>query len=540
MDDVARRMLVVRWGTVLLAGAIAAVLTFSLMRLIIFLYVLVPLIALGGPPAPEAARAFGGAIGTWGFPALHLLFTASGAYWVCRAAGNVLVLQGVVVGLASSAFNQLIGLYFGPVDLSELTTILALGVAAGYLVGLTTQRMLAVRETLYETSRALGAANDHQQIAGAIGEHLVDPRDGGVGLWRYVSKAFGDPPDTLELVGAWRPEHLPAYSPKEASSADEPARGLEGGTSLTLCRDDLSVAEHTLWKESGIKAALVLPLVVTGGSRVGMLMVTSRKKRLSRGAVRACETVGVQAALALENLRLIEEVRRASVLRERERMAREIHDTLAQGFTSIVMNLEAAEGAFPKDAAAVRLHHEQIARTARESLEEARRLVWALHPEALEEGSLPEALRVLAEGFSRENGAIATADVTGSPRPLPAELEVTLFRTTQEALSNVRKHAGANRAALTLSYMDGSVTLDVRDDGIGFDPDAPPERRTSASSGGYGLRAMRQRIEGVGGSLAVESEPGEGTTLVVELPLPGGQYKGGSVGWSPVRAKEAT
>jgi signal transduction histidine kinase len=206
-------------------------------------------------------------------------------------------------------------------------------------------------------------------------------------------------------------------------------------------------------------------------------------------------------------------------LRERHRMAREIHDTLAQGFTSIVMNLEAAEGAMPQGFMRAQHHLNQARITARESLTEARRLVWALRPDLLEEASLPDALGELAQRWSQESGITAAFATTGTPCPLLPEIEATLFRVAQEALSNVRKHArGASRAALTLSYMGDTVALDTRDDGAGFDPAREVEKVRDRYSGGFGLRGMRERVEGVGGTLSIESAPGEGSALVVELP----------------------
>jgi signal transduction histidine kinase len=286
----------------------------------------------------------------------------------------------------------------------------------------------------------------------------------------------------------------------------------------------LSASERAVWREHGVRSVLLLPLVAPGDRRIGLLAVTSSGRRFSRSATRAYETVGAQAALALENLRLVEEARRAGrqagVLRERQRMAHEIHDTLAQGFTSIVMNLEAAEGDVPVSSDRAQHHLEQARLTARESLTEARRLVWALRPEPLENATLPEALQRLAERWSTESGIVATVATTGTLHPLPSEVEATLFRVAQEALNNVRKHArGASRAALTISYMGDTITLDVRDDGAGFDPAREAERKRDRDSGGFGLKGMRERIEGVGGALSIESAPGEGSTLAVELPV---------------------
>jgi signal transduction histidine kinase len=201
-------------------------------------------------------------------------------------------------------------------------------------------------------------------------------------------------------------------------------------------------------------------------------------------------------------------------LAERQRLARDIHDTLAQGFVSIVLQLQAAEAELPSGAAEARAHLERARRTARDNLAEARRLVWDLRPQALSAAPLGEALGRLAGRVAEETGLDATATVTGTPRPLSADAEVTLLRVTQEALANVTKHANAGRVAVTLSYMDGEAALDVRDDGTGFAPSADGH----GPNGGLGLRGMRERVEALGGRLAVESAPGRGTTIAVTVP----------------------
>jgi signal transduction histidine kinase len=217
-------------------------------------------------------------------------------------------------------------------------------------------------------------------------------------------------------------------------------------------------------------------------------------------------------------------------LAERQRLARDIHDTLAQGFVSIILQLQAAEADLPAGAAEARAHLERARRTARDNLAEARRLVWDLRPEALSAAPLGEALERLTGRVAEETGMAATATVTGTPRPLSADTEVTLLRITQEALANVTKHAGAGRVAVTLSYMDGEAALDVRDDGAGFVPEgfgepqggAPMDKSEAdghGPDGGLGLRGMRERVEALGGRLAVESAPGRGTTIAVTVPV---------------------
>jgi signal transduction histidine kinase len=204
--------------------------------------------------------------------------------------------------------------------------------------------------------------------------------------------------------------------------------------------------------------------------------------------------------------RLVIQAREAGVLDERQRMAREIHDTLAQGFTAIITQLQAAE-----QSGDWRKHVGTATRLARENLTEARRSVHALRPAQLENSALPEALAEVVDGWAGAQGVHVELTTTGTARPMHPEVEVALLRTAQEALANVAKHARASRVGLTLSYMEDLVTLDVRDDGAGFDPDL-------VQSDGFGLTTMRQRMSRLAGELAVESEPGRGTAVSASLP----------------------
>src|SRR6516165_6985595 len=166
---------------------------------------------------------------------------------------------------------------------------------------------------------------------------------------------------------------------------------------------------------------------------------------------------------------LLTQAREAGVLDERQRMAREIHDTLAQGLTGIITQLQAAEQA-ADDPAGWRRHFEAGTRLARESLSEARRSVEALRSKSLETGRLSEALADVSGRWSTLHGIPAQVTTTGTARPMSPEAEFALLRTAQEALANVAKHAHATRVGVTLSYMEHEVALDVRDDGRGFDP----------------------------------------------------------------------
>jgi len=228
---------------------------------------------------------------------------------------------------------------------------------------------------------------------------------------------------------------------------------------------------------------------------------------INRIIEQSAERARLIAALAAAQGDLARAERDAGVLAERQRMTAEIHDTLAQGFTSIVMLLHAADAADTLDQA--RLYLGQASRTARENLAEARALIATGPPAALDGSSLPEAVRRLAGRLAEETGITAECAVTGTVRPLSAAAEAVVLRCAQEAVANVRKHAVAATVALGLDYQPGKVLLHVRDDGTGFDP---------ARGRGHGLTSMRSRVAGTGGTLDVSSAPGIGTTVTVEVP----------------------
>lgn len=218
------------------------------------------------------------------------------------------------------------------------------------------------------------------------------------------------------------------------------------------------------------------------------------------------ENTGLQA-------QLLTQAREAGAGDERQRMAREIHDTLAQGLTGIITQLEAAQQPAAESERERRIGNAK--RLARDSLAEARRSVQALRPQALEDSKLPDALAQEVARWTATSGVPAEVKATGDPRALHPEVEVTLLRVAQEALANVAKHAAATHAWVTLSFMEDVVTLDVRDDGRGF---GQPGDNQNHRDGGFGLIAMRQRVGRLAGQLEIESEPGAGTAVSASLP----------------------
>ncbi len=207
----------------------------------------------------------------------------------------------------------------------------------------------------------------------------------------------------------------------------------------------------------------------------------------------------------------LEDKLRAAVLRERDRMARDIHDTLAQGFTGIVVQVEAAEDALQRgDVTQASLHLRRVGKLAREGLAEARRSVRALRPRLLEDKSLPAALERLIQQMTPGTGLRAELVCRGRPKALGPKVEEGLLRIGQEALTNTLKHAGAGYFCARLVFKPGGVRLEIWDNGRGFD--------LAATDDGFGLIGMKERVFRLGGRLTVESSLGRGTRIVVVMP----------------------
>jgi signal transduction histidine kinase len=273
------------------------------------------------------------------------------------------------------------------------------------------------------------------------------------------------------------------------------------------------------WWATGAVAAFSLIPILRLVDRPGLalseagiaLAVIAFSATFGRWIIRIIEQSTERAELIKELANARDELAGAEynsgVLAERQRLAAEIHDTLAQGLTSIIMLLQAADAAGGEEQA--RAYLGQAARTARENLAEARGLITDQLPAPLHGSPLDEALRRLTARLAEETGIAVGCEVTGDHRWLPSAIEVVMLRCAQEALANVRKHSRATNVTLRLDYGADEIRLRVSDDGVGFDP---------APGRGLGLSGMSKRVAQAGGVLGVWSSPGAGTTLSVQVP----------------------
>lgn len=263
----------------------------------------------------------------------------------------------------------------------------------------------------------------------------------------------------------------------------------------------------------GVRSLLCIPLIF-GKKVVGLLTIrgattqsfTSRKKYLG-------ELLGHYMSLAVCFVRLAGGAEEAAVLEERTRIAEEIHDSLAQNLVAIVTRLELASGSLPANAEETAAHIHAAQNLAREGLAEARRSVWALVPAALERDDLPGALRKMVTNLNDTTPTEVRLTVEGPRRRLARETESHLFRISQEAVSNALKHAEANNIQIRLSFDPQKVSLSIEDDGHGL---AHKDERLPR---GFGLASLRERAKRAGGEATIQSEPGAGTHIVVEVPL---------------------
>ena len=507
----------IRWRLSLLAGVKAPVFAALIWMALVVLYGIALAIAAQGPPDREHIGRFG-RYGEWGMPVLAIVVTRFVAAATARKARAQTEAHGTIIGAISGVMILVLWLIVHGMPSLWSVAAAFLSIGAGWRGGVAARASLDRERHLYLASRAIATADNAQTVVDSVGAYLSDAPLRHVSLWTTEEYAVDGTPTTIRHRATWNATSG-AVAPHDArlrNTQTNVFNDIRPETPYLFHPQDRPGNERKMWEALGFHHALLLPLIGPDDRCSAILMTDWTTERAATRFVGTVQTITAQIVLALENIRLVEQGRQVGVLEERQRLAREIHDTLAQGFTSIVMHLEAAEQAFSLNRSTALSHLDCARRTARDSLSEARHVVWALRPEVLAHSSLSEAIARVAQQWSEDSGIVVTTNITGVPRPLSTAIEATLLRAVQEALANVRKHAQAHRVVITLSFMDDRVALDVRDDGKGFEPCLHTDERYRSS--GYGLMAMRERVLECGGSMLVESVPGEGTTLAIELP----------------------
>ena len=278
-------------------------------------------------------------------------------------------------------------------------------------------------------------------------------------------------------------------------------------------------ANKTLVRALRLKSVLAVPLIAKERP-LGVAIVAAVRDRyeFTPDQVRLVEAIADTAALAVENARLYAQSRELATAEERNRLAREIHDTIAQGLTAVTLHLEVADELLD-DQGRIAEAREKVHRgleITRANLEEARRSVLDLRATALQDQSLPDALDRLLASASQEHSFEGHFRSQGVDERLPSHLEAGFYRISQELLSNIGKHAHATQVDMTIRRVNGSVVLTVADDGVGFEPG---ETRAPGMSGGFGLVGLRERVALLRGYLQIDSAPDEGTCVRVTVPL---------------------
>ena len=350
-------------------------------------------------------------------------------------------------------------------------------------------------EAVYRTSQAIRGA-DRSGIGKAIGEQLADSL--------VVLIAFVDKDGNVDTASAWTTS-INQKIPSSISSFHTPPE-----TASVLSGSNLPLSGFN------IHSLLVLPLSQMDGT----LIIGSRSRDgFTRNDIQKYLTIAEQVALSLENLKLVEQAHLTGINEERQRLAAEIHDSLTQGFISIVTHLEVAEAKLEQQPEELRTDLQgllnQARQTARDNLTAARQMTWALRPDLQQVVPLAESLAKLTDNWSTASGTPVEFSSSGDAIQLHPDVETALLRTTREALNNIQKHAQATQVTVTLTYLDMLVALDVQDNGRGWNLESLSHRK---SGGGFGLKSIREQVEQLGGELTIESEPGKGCTVAISIP----------------------
>jgi signal transduction histidine kinase len=459
--------------------------------------------AAGYTPSQEEILQLSDTLGMWIGPFVFLSLTFFAALWLAIKVRIAPRLHGLMISVVLASVSLIAEGVFSPsLDWNEILFSGVLVIPVAWLGAYRGEVILKNREAVFRTSQAIKGA-DRSGIVKAIGEQLAGPL--------VILIALVDQDGEVDSASAWIPspnQAIPVYIPTHRTTL-EPVSSPQGATVLKGTQLPLA--------DSGIHSLLVLPL-----SQVDETLVVGSRSRdgFSRNDIQNYLTISEQVALSLENLKLLEQAHQMGITQERQRLAAEIHDSLTQGFISIVALTEIAEAKLEKYPQELRDEFQsllnQARQTARDNLTAARQMTWALRPDLQQVVPLTESLASLANNWASKSGIPVEFSSSGDARQLHPDVETALVRTVREALNNIQKHAQATQVTVTLTYMDTLVALDVQDNGRGCDSESVSQ---SSSGGGFGLKSIREQAEQLGGELTIESKQGKGCTVAVALPI---------------------
>ncbi len=413
-----------------------------------------------------------------------------------------------VIGVLNVESDQL-----NAFDASDLVLLQSLANQAA--IAIENARLFDAEQWRAEQFRAISEMGRHMtsilDVDELLGEivHLIKDALG----YYLVSIALTEGDELVFKRGAGPRWDDPSFQPISVKVGKEGITGWVAGTGEPLVVQDVSQEPRYLSLSDPIEteSELAVPLR-TKSEVIGVLNVESdHLNAFDESDLVVLQSLAHQAAIAIENARLYEQAQQLAVLEERQRLGRELHDSVTQSLYSVTLFAEAARRLVGgDDPETVQGYVDQLAEAAQQALKEMRLLVYQLRPLVLERVGLVEALRQRLEAVERRAGVDAELQLVGQV-DLPSAVEDALYRIAQEALNNALKHAAATVVTVRISGDGDRVELEVKDNGRGFDPDA------ARDSGGMGLVSMRERAEQLGGSLTLDSAPGEGASVKVEV-----------------------
>lgn len=331
---------------------------------------------------------------------------------------------------------------------------------------------------------------ESQRLTGATGSAVLLVEDEG---WLRVTSSSGTPLPVLDRV-----------------AISESFAGMVVAKGKPLLLNDLESRVQAYYQSPDLKTLLSIPLWADE-TIIGALDIVNKPGGFSKEDIRIMSLFADQAAIAITNAQLHERAEQLAVVEERQRLARELHDSVTQALYSVNLYAEAARMALSAGRAEIATDNlQELRNMAREAMLDMRMLIFELHPPTLEEEGLASALQIRLEAVEARSGIQTEIQVEGDTR-MPLAVEEELYRIAQEALNNAIKHARAQQVIVRLHANSDYFCLEVQDDGRGFDPAAAKQ------SGGLGLRSIEERVQRINGKLTMDSGPGEGTILRVEV-----------------------